>query len=449
MNKRLKFFLSISLIFAIFVSSFILPAASFENDVETTTADMLLINTDTETVVFSQKPDNMWYAGTLSELMTFLLAYESISDLDGTTFKAEQSFIKGLPYTDGCLDKFVGQTLTAKDLMAIMLLTSGSDAAWALASLSSGGDTDAFVADMNARAEALGCTNTGYVSPGFNDTSDHYTTCTDLYKLYTAVDKIELYNKIMQMDSYTPEGLDEEDYTVEVEISILNDKSPYYFRYVNDAQYSYTEATYAGIALTTTYRGKNYFYAGLLGLNESERNAYADARKLTTWAYLNLSDRKMINSEDSMYKVLLRGDWGEYTVDLHPLNSAFKTLPNEYDESKLTYTFDVPKSVETPILGDQAVGRAKISYDGNEIDDIALYTNSDEGLGMLSDAGRFTTYVLARLTPNRHYVSEFDADETTSAEETAQPETEKPAEKVTETASEAPSQTAASAATEG
>ncbi|MBQ9679404.1 MAG: D-alanyl-D-alanine carboxypeptidase [Ruminococcus sp.] len=424
------------MIFAIFVSSFILPAASFENDVETSTADMLLINTDTDTVVFSQKPDNMWYAGTLAELMTFLLAYESISDLDGTTFKVEQTFIKGLPYTDGCLDKFVGQTLTAKDLMSIMLLTSGSDAAYALASLANNGDTDAFVADMNARAEALGCTNTGYVSPGFNDTSDQYTTCRDLYRLYTVVDKIELYNKIMQMDSFTPAGLDEGDYTVDVEISILNENSPYYFRYVNDAQYSYSKATYAGIALTTTYRGKNYFYAGLLGLNESERNAYADARKLTTWAYQNLSDRKMINEEDALYQVEIKGGWGEYMVDLHPRNSAFKTLPNEYDESKLTYSFDVPESVETPVLGDQAVGRAKISYDGNEIDDIALYTNTDEGLGMLSDAGRFASYVLDRLTPNQYYAP----DEEEELQETAQP-----AEKETE----ASTQTAATAATEG
>ena len=435
MNKRIKFFLSISLIFAIFVSSFILPAASFENDVETSTADMLLINTDTDTVVFSQKPDNMWYAGTLSELMTFLIAYESIPDLDGTTFKVEQSFIRGLPYTDGCLDKFVGQTLTAKDLMTIMLLTSGSDAAWALASLAYNGDTDAFIAEMNARAETLGCTNTGYVSPGFNDTSDQYTTCSDLYRLYMVVDKLDLYNKIMQMDSFTPAGLDENDYSVNVEISIINDNSPYYFRYVNDAQYSYSKETYAGIALTTTYHGKSYFYAGLLGINESERNVYADARKLTTWAYLNLFDRKMIYEEDSMYKIEVKSDWGTYMVDLHPMNSAFKTVPNEYDESKLSYTFDMPDTVETPFLGTQAVGRAKIFYDGNEIDDIALYTNTDEGLGILSDTGRFTSYIFDRLTPNKHF--DFEVETATAAENTAQ------------AASEAPSQTAVTAATEG
>ena len=68
MNKRIKFLISAVLIFALFVSSFILPASSYETGVETSTADMLLVNLDTDTVVFSQKPDNMWYAGYLSEL---------------------------------------------------------------------------------------------------------------------------------------------------------------------------------------------------------------------------------------------------------------------------------------------------------------------------------------------------------------------------------------------
>ena len=124
MNKRVKFFISVILIFAIFVSSFIIPASSFETTVETSTSDLLLVNLDTDTVVFSQKPDTNWYAGSLAELMTFLLSYEMIPDLNAATFNVDQTFISTLPYSDGCLDKYVGQTLTAKDLTAIMLLTS-------------------------------------------------------------------------------------------------------------------------------------------------------------------------------------------------------------------------------------------------------------------------------------------------------------------------------------
>lgn len=409
MNKRLKFLISAVLIFAIFVSGFIVPAASFENDVKTSTADMLLINIDTNSIVYSKKPDNMWYAGYLSELVTFLVAYEMIDKPAETTYKVEKSFASSLPHKDGSLEAFVDKELTAKDLMAIMLLTSGNDAAYALADLASDGDRAAFVDAMNEKVADLGCKNTGFVSPGYDNTSNQYTTCRDLYTIYMELRKNDFFNEVMSANplQYIPESLRSDDeeaneaFTVYPEASILNEASPYYFRYTNDAKYSHTDATYANLVLTTTYRGKTYFFAGLLGINDSEENIYADAKKLTTWAYLNLSDRKMINAEEAMTEMKVVTGWGDYMVGLHPYNSAFKTLPNEYDESKLSYEFDIPKSVKTPIVEGQSVGKAKILYDGNEIDDIQLNVTSDEGLSMLPDMGRFSTYVLRQLTPRQ------------------------------------------------
>ncbi len=434
MNKRIKFLISVTLIFALFVSSFIVPASSFETTVETSTSDIFLVNLDTDTVVFSQKPDTNWYAGSLAELMTFLLSHEMITDPDATTFKVEQPFIDALPYSDGCLDRFIGQTLTAKDLMAIMLLTSGNDAAYALADLAANNDRNAFVAAMNERVALLGMKSTAYVSPGFNNTSAQHTTCRDTYLLYQEVRKNDFFLSVMENRSYTPSTLGE-DYTVTAEASIMNEDSPYYFRYTNDAMYSYTEETYEELVMTTTYRGKTYLFVGLLGLHQSEQNVFADARKLTSWAYLNLSDHKMFNAEDVLSDVTVTADWGDYPVGLHPYNSAFKTLPNEYDESKLTYQFDIPKTIKTPFLAGQTLGRAKLYYADEEIDDIALSSNTDEGLGMLSDFGRFTGYVYRRMTPHREVLTEEFPTE--------------PAVPVAPPSSQTPATVAVEAATEG
>lgn len=415
MNKRIKFLISALLIFAIFVSSFIIPASSYETDVQTSTSDLLLVNLDTDTIVFSQKPDTNWYAGSLAELMTFLLAFEMIPEPDKVSFKVEDSFIKALPYTDGCLDRFVGLTLTAQDLMAIMLLTSGSDAAYALADLSTNKDREAFVAAMNDRVATLGMKSTAYVSPGFNNTSAQHTTCRDVYLLYKEVLKNEFYISVMKRRAYVPSGLIEDD-AVTAEPSILDEDSPYYFRYTNDAMYSYTEDTYEELALTTTYHGQTYLFVGLLGLHKSEQNIFADARKLTTWAYLNLSDVKILNEDDVISKISVTPDWGSYQTNLYPDHSALKTLPNEYDESLLTHTFDIPKSVKTPLLSGQKIGSIQISYDDEVIDTISLSASSDEGLGMLSDFGRFSDYVFRRLTPHREVsATEAPTDSPTEA----------------------------------
>ena len=247
MKKRLQFIISLILVFMISLSALVMPASSFTNDVVTSTEDMLLVNLDTHTTVFSRKPDNMWYCGYLTELMTFLIAEEELSDPTAVSVTIEQDFIDALPYSDGCLNKFVGEKLTAQDLMGIMLMTTGSDAAYALADLVTDGDRDTFVKMMNDKAVALGMTKTNYLEPGYSDNKSHHTTCRDLMRLYLEVDKSEFYNRVMEDKSYTPAGLKEKKYTVNSQASILNDDSPYYFRYCNDAKYSYTNETDAGI----------------------------------------------------------------------------------------------------------------------------------------------------------------------------------------------------------
>lgn len=399
MKKRSKFIISLILVIVLTFSALCLPAASFTNDVETSTNDILLVNLDTHTTVYSKKPDNMWYSGNLAELMTFLVAYENLSDPEDITFEVEQSFITALPYSDGCLDKFVGQTLTAVDLMAIMLLTSGNDAAYALADLVTDKDRDAFVAMMNERAQSLNCKNTGYINPGFSDKSDQYTTCNDVMRLYTAVKAVPLYDEIMSNPTYTPAGLDKDEYSVTTDASILNDKSPYYFKYCNDAKFSYTTDTYAELVATTTYHGKTYLFVGLVGLNEAERNVFADARKLTTWAYLNLSDRKVINSDDSLTKISVNAGWGNYDMELYAFDSAYKTLPNEFDEVLLSYSIDTPESIKWPQFEGGGVGTAKVTYGSEVIDNVDLVLSSDEGVDLLHDVYRFGSYVFKQMMP--------------------------------------------------
>ena len=198
MKNVSKIVISFLLVLTVVLSAVYVPASSYENDVETSTADMLLINLDTDTVVYSKKPNNKWHSGSLAVLMTYLLAYENIKDPEKVTFEVEKEFIDELPDSDGCLDDFEGETLTAKDLMAITMLTSGSDSAYALAYLVNGSDLDGFVDMMNTRAEELGCKDTHYVSPGFSDASDQNTTCRDVYRLYSAVRSTELFVEVAQ-----------------------------------------------------------------------------------------------------------------------------------------------------------------------------------------------------------------------------------------------------------
>lgn len=396
MKNISKIIISFVLVLTAVFSAAYVPAASYENDVETSTADMLLVNLDTDTIVYSKKPNNKWFSGNLAVLMTYLLAYENIKDPDKVTFEVEKAFIDELPDSDGCLDDFEGETLTAKDLMAITLLTSGSDSAFALAYLVSGSDLDGFVDMMNERAKKLGCKDTLYVSPGFSDSTEQHTSCRDVYRLYATVRNTDIFSEVAHKRYRVSLGGDD-DRVITTDASILNAQSPYYFKYTNDAKYSYTKDTYANLVVTTTYHNMTYMFVGLLGLNESEKNVYADARKLITWAYLNLSDRKILNDDEPLAKVKVKSSWGDYNMELYTDDVAYKTLPNDFDEKFLTYRAEVPESVTIPMKKGKKVGNLSISYDENQVDQVNLIVNSDEGLDMLGDSARFGNYVIDGL----------------------------------------------------
>ena len=401
MKKQLTFILSLILVLSIAMSVFITPASSFHNDEVTSSYAMLMINLDTRTIVFSQRSDKVWNASYLSELMTFLLLTENVENPQEIEIKIDEDFIDDLDDSDGCLEKYRGDKLTLKDLAAIMLLTSGSDAAFLIADYIGKGDIDAFVDMMNARAAKLGCKKTSFLSPGYSESKDHCTTCSDISRIYNRVMRNELFTEVMQEPTYIPDKYgDNNSYAVTTENSIMNPRSPYYFRYVEGGKYAYDRVSGANLVVTTSYQDMRYMFVALRGKNEAEQNVFADARRMTTWAYLNLSNRKVIDNGYTVDTALAVSNWGDYLIPLFADNSAYKTLPNEYDQMKFAINMDVPKQLPLPLFKGERVGTAEIVYDGEKLDTVRIIPGHDEGVGLLNDVGRFSGYALASLFPN-------------------------------------------------
>lgn len=401
MKKKLNFFISLLLILAVSVSAFITPASSYENDEVTSSYAILLINLDTDTVAYSQMADKYWIASDMSELMTYILLIEKVKDPSSVSVKVDEAFIDDLPASDDCLKQFVGETLTLKDLAAIMMLTSGSDAAYLIADTVSGGDIPAFVKEMNTRAAELGCKLTSFLSPGSNSSRQHYTTCEDIAVMYRHLMNDPLYVEIMSSPTYIPSKYgDDETYAVTTVNSIMNPASPYYFRYATGGKYSFDKTAGASLAVTTSYKEMDYLFVALRGKNKSEENVFADARRMTTWAYLNLSDRKVIDTDKSVYTATAKATWGAYDIPLYADDSAIKTLPNDYDLGKFKVKMEIPEALTLPLFKGESVGNAVISYDKEVLDKVSIVPDHDEGASLLNDLGRFCGYALAKTFPD-------------------------------------------------
>ena len=75
-----------------------------------------------------------------------------------------------------------GEKLTVRELLYALMLSSGNDAAAALA-IHVSGSIEKFAGDMNAKAKELGLENTSYKNPHGLDAEGHYSTARDLAKL--------------------------------------------------------------------------------------------------------------------------------------------------------------------------------------------------------------------------------------------------------------------------
>ena len=92
-------------------------------------------------------------------------------------------------------------------------------------------------------------------------------------------------------------------------------------------------------------------------------------------------------------------------MELHPFTSAYKTLPEDFDEELLSYSVDLNKKSQWPLFKGQSIGTAEIIYDSEKIEDVKLVLDSDEGVDMLSDSARFGVHVFDRLMSNRPAVN--------------------------------------------
>ena len=75
-----------------------------------------------------------------------------------------------------------GEKLTLETLLYGLLLSSGNDAAVAIADAVAG-DVSSFVALMNETAAELGMTNSSFANPNGLDAEGHYSTALDMAKL--------------------------------------------------------------------------------------------------------------------------------------------------------------------------------------------------------------------------------------------------------------------------
>lgn len=157
-----------------------------------------LFDLESGTVLFAQGMYDRMYPASITKIMTGILAvkYGNMDDVVTIT-DAELNLEEGS--TEVGFQP--GDQVTMGELLHVLLIYSGNDAAMAIAR-QVGGTVDQFVEMMNQEAAALGATGTHFVNPSGLHDENHYTTVYDIYLMLNEALNYPEFTEVMQLSSY-------------------------------------------------------------------------------------------------------------------------------------------------------------------------------------------------------------------------------------------------------
>jgi D-alanyl-D-alanine carboxypeptidase len=125
-------------------------------------------------VLYEKRAEEKSLVASCTKILTAILVCENCNALDLITIPKEAVGIEG-----SSMYLVEGERLTVQELLYGLMLSSGNDAAVALA-LHCAGSLEGFSALMNEKAQALGMTGSHFVNPHGLDAREHYSTARDL-----------------------------------------------------------------------------------------------------------------------------------------------------------------------------------------------------------------------------------------------------------------------------
>ena len=141
---------------------------------EHSAAAAILYEANTDTVLYETNADEQKLIASTTKIMTALVALNNGDIAEEVVIKPEYTNIEG-----SSMYLEAGDRYSLQELLYGLLLTSGNDAAVAIACHISG-NVEAFAALMNETAKSIGCTNSNFKNPNGLDEEGHYSSARDL-----------------------------------------------------------------------------------------------------------------------------------------------------------------------------------------------------------------------------------------------------------------------------
>jgi D-alanyl-D-alanine carboxypeptidase (penicillin-binding protein 5/6) len=312
-----------------------------------------LIDFATDTLLSSSAADVPAEPASLTKLMTAYVVFKALDS--GRIRLDERVHISEKAWRMGGTRMFVevDSDVVVEDLVRGMLIQSGNDASVALAEHIAG-SVDAFVAEMNAAAQALGMRGSTFRNPHGLPARGHYSTARDLAALARAIiNEFPEFYGIYAEREFSYNGIAQHNRNA----LLWRDAS------VDGLKTGYTEG--AGYCLVTSARrGGMRLIAVVLGA-PTPRARNDGAQKLLEYGFANFETHKLYAAGQELDAARVWGGELEYTA-LGIAEDIYVTIPRGA-YTKLAASMDVVAELAAPLVRGTKVGEVKISIGDEQL----------------------------------------------------------------------------------
>lgn len=273
----------------------------------------------------------------------------------------------------------IGETWTVQDLLTMSMVQTAADACVTLAFALSGSETQ-FVADMNALAQEIGCTDTFFANVTGLDNPNQVTTARDTVRMLRYAMTFPQYEEMMKLTQYTAHPVGGAELTLPNNNNLIRSSSPN--SYYAKALYGKTGFTdLAGYCLAAVAQDGGYEYAAVvLGAPEKDADGnnvgllhYKDVHTLFDWAFDSFSYKTLLSKNEPVGRLNVNLSWNQDSVVLVPETDFATVVSKDMDAQTIIRKVVLEAdTVDAPVTKGQVYGK------------VELYVNVDQKLGEIN-----------------------------------------------------------------
>ncbi len=323
-------------------------------------------NIETGSVIYRKNQDDIVYPASTVKLMTAIVAYENIDDLQTviTTSKSAYNATKG-----SNMAAKIGEQFTAEQLLYGLLVTGANDAANILAEHVAG-DINSFCQMMNTKAKELGCTNTHFTNPTGLHSEDMVTTAKDIAIIANHFFSV---NEIFKMSNTTRYTIEPTPFTKQQRIllnrnyliSRVRSEDYYYSKAMGMSLGSTPEAGDCIVTSATDESGMTYICV-VMSAHSTDNENYAciDATNLLKMTLGNFKYTGVLTGKTVMCEIPVKLAVDTDYITLLPNGSLSALLPTDFNyETDISVEPRISDDyITAPIKEGDVYGEAVVKY---------------------------------------------------------------------------------------